>query len=144
MTIATDFGSEVPSLHSYAPLMPPSPPANAMISQSVRRYDEVTMKAGCPADWHCWCAMIPLSYFHVIVLRPWGEVESVEQFRMAFSSCCTITFCGCFVMRASDSEITASETVLKSVTSLHHYKCQTCLAFSRLLSFLFFMSVLCS
>jgi len=106
MTIATAL-SELPSLHRYGPLIPPTPPANAMISQSVRRSDEVTIKAGFLAEWHWCCAMISWSYCHVIVLRPCGVVVLVEQFRMAFSPCCTRTFCGRFVINANDSEITS-------------------------------------
>ena len=50
MTIATACGSELPSSHRYGPLMPPAPPARAVISQSVRKSGEVTVKAGFPAE----------------------------------------------------------------------------------------------
>jgi len=50
MTIATAFGSELPSLHWYGPLMPLTAPARAMILQSVRGSGEVTIKEGFPAE----------------------------------------------------------------------------------------------
>ena len=47
------------------------------------------------------------SYCHVIVLRS-SDTVLVEQFRTASWAFCTMTFCGCFVMEANDSEITAT------------------------------------